>query len=170
MSKEPVILVPNNNFHRIYKSCKEAIPRIEERTFLALDPGETTGYANWDGSSILLRQWDTKDRAAGFRLLDDDLRRQGDVMHLRMEDYRVYSFKADQHHFTELHTAKLIGAFEVAALLNGVPISMMMAQQAKAFWTDEKLKLVGLYEPGMKHARDALRHLLYLICFGKKGG
>jgi hypothetical protein len=47
---------------------------------------------------------------------------------------------------------------------------MMMAQQAKAFWTDEKLKLVGLYEPGMKHARDALRHLLYLICFGKKGG
>lgn len=170
MSKGPTILKPNENFHRIYRSCKGAIPSIHLKTLTALDPGETTGYANWDGETIKLQQWDTKDRRQGFRLLDNDLVGQGDVWHLRMEDYRVYSFKADQHHFTELHTAKLIGAFEAAALLSGVPVSMMMAQQAKQFVTDEKLKLMGLYEPGMKHARDALRHLLYLIFFGTKDG
>lgn len=35
---------------------------------------------------------------------------------------------------------------------------------AKPFITDEKLKIMGLWVPSKKHARDALRHLLtYMI-------
>jgi hypothetical protein len=35
--------------------------------------------------------------------------------------------------------------------------------QAKNFWTDDKLKKVGLYTSGSAHERDATRHLLYYL-------
>lgn len=161
-------LIPNARFYSILGACSKAIPNLDKKPLLAVDPGETTGFARWDGKAVHLDQWDTKDRPATFRSLRTLCDHHG-FWHLRCEDYRVYSFKADQHHFTELHTAKLIGAIECAAVECGVPMSMMMAQQAKMFWTDDKLKACTLYEPGMKHARDALRHLLYLMCFGTKG-
>jgi len=43
-----------------------------------------------------------------------------------------------------------------------------MAQHAKQWWTDEKLKRFGIYPKGLKHGRDALRHLLYYMLFPNK--
>lgn len=39
------------------------------------------------------------------------------------------------------------------------------AAQAKGFWTDEKIKKLGLWVPGQKHAMDATRHYLYYRVF-----
>lgn len=33
------------------------------------------------------------------------------------------------------------------------------------FWTDDKLKQVGRFSPGRKHANDAMRHLLHYMAF-----
>lgn len=39
------------------------------------------------------------------------------------------------------------------------------AATGKGFWRDDKLKKVGRYTPAMKHANDAMRHLLHYLVF-----
>lgn len=137
---------------------------------LALDPGETTGVALWDPSvkEIMLCQIATKEVEEGYDKLWDiinylSLDKPG-LMHVRYEDYRVYGHMTDQHAFAHLHTPQLIGAIRVCCHLAQVPVSCCLAMHAKTFWTDDKLKLCHLYMPGMKHARDAQRHLLRYMC------
>jgi hypothetical protein len=43
-----------------------------------------------------------------------------------------------------------------------------MASFAKNFWTDSKLNHFGMNPRGIKHGRDALRHLLYYMLFPTK--
>lgn len=133
---------------------------------LAIDPGETTGIAIWDPSSsvILLTQLDTSHIGQGFDALWAIINYMSldkpRLQHVRYEDYRVYGHMTNQHAFSHLHTARVIGAIEVACHLAQVPSSCALAVHAKAFWTDEKLEMCGLYNKGLKHARDAERHLL----------
>jgi hypothetical protein len=35
--------------------------------------------------------------------------------------------------------------------------------EGKGFWNDQKLKKVGLYMPGKRHANDATRHVLHYL-------
>jgi hypothetical protein len=72
----------------------------------------------------------------------------------------VYGHMAESHAWQILHTPQLIGAIKVLAHVNNVPISCKLAQLAKSVWNDNVLKLCGLYSPGLKHGRDASRHLL----------
>lgn len=171
--------------HKILTSVKST---LTSKRILALDPGETTGHARWyphvtedvelngvvipgtkttgiTHGRIAVWQRVTKDIGQSYETLAYELE---DVDHLRAEDYKVYGWKADDHKWGSLHTPQWIGAIRVAAHMTQTELSFCMAQQAKVFWTDEKLKMVGLYEPGMKHARDALRHLLYYLCWPNK--
>jgi hypothetical protein len=52
-----------------------------------------------------------------------------------------------------------------AAKMPSARLVMQSASQAKQFWTDEKVKHVGLWHPGMKHANDAMRHYLWFMSF-----
>jgi hypothetical protein len=49
--------------------------------------------------------------------------------------------------------------------LRSVTIKSQTASQAKAFWTDDKIKTLALWTPGKKHAMDAMRHILYYQTF-----
>ena len=135
---------------------------------LAIDPGETTGIAIWEPVErrILLGQLITKDVGIGF---DGVHVLASQVSHVRYEDYRVYGHMTEQHAFQNLHTAQMIGAIKVACHLAQVQHSTCLAMHAKAFWTDSKLKMCNLYSPGMKHARDAERHLLRYMCEVRNG-
>jgi hypothetical protein len=140
------------------------------KPILALDPGETTGLALFDPSTfhILLCQLDTKDIGEGYDKVWGILNYLSldapSLEHLRYEDYRVYGHMTEQHSWAALHTAQFIGAIRVAAYLAQVRVSCALAIHAKSFWDDDKLKMCGLYNPGLKHARDAERHLLrYLV-------
>ena len=46
---------------------------------------------------------------------------------------------------------------------NEVDIKAQTPAQAKGFVTDDKLKKMKLYQPGMPHLNDAMRHLVYYI-------
>ena len=133
------------------------------RPILALDPGETTGVAIWnpklDVPQIHLFQLNTKDLREAVPTVQEVLGYE-EWEHIRYEDYRVYGHMTEQHAFASLHTPKLIGVIECLAVLGNVGTSFCLAMHAKTFWTDEKLKMCGLYNPGLKHARDAQRHLL----------
>ena len=147
---------------------------------VALDPGETTGVAVFDGiSTIQVYQKETKQIGPAFDWLDDLLEAgcMGDDAiyrgvttweHLRIEDYRVYEWKASDHSWSPVHTLRLIGAFQIAAYRIGTPYSFCMASHAKKFWDDNKLKHFDLYPKGLRHGKDALRHLLYYMLFPTK--
>lgn len=165
------VVTPNDFFWKIVNACMKITSidgaQLFPKPLLALDPGETTGVAWLKNGKIYLSQWDTKDIGLSFEGLSIFL---SDLIpaHVRYEDYKVYAWKASDHSFASLHTPQWIGAIKVACRLANVTASTKMAQMAKAFWTDDKLKACGLYSPGLNHARDASRHLLYYMCFGMK--
>jgi hypothetical protein len=151
------------------KQEKRPIIDLSNSQLFGMDPGETTGCARLKVVSatelmIELFQWETKDIGQSFVMLRDYLEQEG-VTHLRVEDYKVYEWKADDHSWAGLHTAQWIGAIKAAAHVTNTPMSVKMAQHAKKFWTDELLKKCGLYSAGLHHARDAERHLLYYMTY-----
>jgi len=87
---------------------------------------------------------------------------------VRCEDYRVYAHKTDDHAWSPVHTIQWIGAIRVCCGLSETPISFCMAMHAKTWWTDTKLDMLGLNPKGLRHGRDALRHLLYYMLFPTK--
>lgn len=142
---------------------------------LALDPGETTGVAEFDGDTkINVFQKDTREIGPSYEWLYDRLHAYDPRWEppcysmLRVEDYRVYEWKAQDHSWSPVHTIQWIGAIRVAAHLSCTPLSFCMAQHAKKWWTDGKLNHFGINPKGLKHGRDALRHLLYYLCFPTK--
>lgn len=155
-------VTPNPMFWAMLSSLRKA-PQSElkehytTRNIIALDPGETTGFAHWDGARFELMQFETKDVGEAYGLLDDIVTLYKPD-HIRAEEYRVYGWMADQHSWSVLHTPQLIGAIKALAYQKGIPLSFKLAQHAKALWNDDNLKRSALYSPGQKHARDALRH------------
>lgn len=124
---------------------------------LALDPGETTGWAQFMGGNLIAHGFlgtGTFEQAVPevTKLIDT---KKPD--HIRIEDYKVYPWLTQQHTFSSLHTPQLIGAIETLAVQRGIRTSREMAQRPKNFCTDDKLKMWGMYVTN-KHARDAIRH------------
>ncbi len=159
-----------------FNTIASKLGRLEQYTsqgpkdILCLDPGETTGWAFFrvDGLGVRLRasgQIDTPDIIKGIKQLSIIWRKYTPDI-LVVEDYRVYGWKVDQHAWANLHTPKYIGAIFALAYLNGriTPV-MQMAQFAKEFCTDDKLKRWGFYKKGQPHGRDAIRHGCAYILF-----
>jgi hypothetical protein len=148
------------------------------RTLICLDPGETTGMAIFNGLALHhCGQLDTSRLDLGANAFKSLLKSpalqalniSSDLsnVHVIIEDYKVYGWKTEQHTWAELHTPKLIGAFVALCIAHNLPYSMQMAVQAKQFCTDDKLKAWNLYKPGLRHARDAIRHGIYFALFDK---
>lgn len=137
---------------------------------LALDPGETTGVAEFDGDkTIRVYQQLTQHIGETGEWLSELLTYSpfvdGKHVHLRSEDYRVYEWKTDDHAWSPVHTIQLIGAIRLVAHQTSTPLTFAMASVAKKWWTDSKLDHFMLNPKGLRHGRDALRHLLYYILF-----
>lgn len=174
------VVKPNQMFWRILRAAEKQAkqePTIwctgRNAPVLALDPGETTGVAilrdeGPEAFKVELLQVETKNIGLSYEWLRDWLE-ENNPHHIRCEDYKVYEWKSADHSWSPIHTVQWIGAIRVAAHITETPLSFKMAQHAKTFWTDEKLKLCNVYSPGLKHARDALRHLLYYMCYPNQG-
>lgn len=140
--------------------------RIPER-LLALDPGHTTGWSVFEkGELTAWGQAATMDRGWGeINQLFHDIQPTA----LIYENYRIYEHKLARHANSEVYTIRLIGVIEfLCDVTFGIPRYNQMAQQAKGFVTDEKLKKWGMYKPGQKHARDSIRHGCYFLLFHKQ--
>lgn len=145
---------------------------------IALDPGETTGVAVFNGDTqIRVYQRETKEIGPSYDWLEqlledgiwnDDNTEWAPFYHLRYEDYRIYEWKSADHAWSQVHTLRWIGGILVATHNRGIAHSCCMAQHAKKWWDDPKLKHFGLYPKGMRHGKDALRHLLYYMLFPTK--
>lgn len=159
------------------------------KVIIALDPGGTTGIAFWfrnsttfnpEVTSISQWQWGRLqvngcDIDAGLIGLMRELTaivgrtptaagRERPV-HIAYEsfDFRHEERERDRIDYTP---AEVIGAVRLwAAGLPYVNLVKYNAATGKGFWSDDKIKKLGLWVPGYKHAMDATRHLLYYMAF-----
>jgi hypothetical protein len=86
---------------------------------------------------------------------------------LIVENYRIYPWKLKQHSFSNVPTLQYIGAIRMAAQVRKIKVVFQMAQLAKQFCTDGKLRAWKLYNNGHKHANDAIRHGCYYLLFAR---
>lgn len=161
----------NQLYQRMLESATKQGHSKEAVQIYALDPGETTGRCryNSDDSICDLGQLETKSVIQGYEAIRAELLtlpKLPDV--IVCEDYKVYSWKSDDHKWNSLHTPQLIGAITVLAHQLQIPLVFQMAIQAKGFCTDQLLEQWGVYVKGQKHARDAQRHALFYKMLGSK--
>jgi len=82
--------------------------------------------------------------------------------------YEDFSYRNRARTGLDLTPVKLIGIIELFRE-RFEPLTLFTKQSAaagKGFFTDDKLKDLGVYVTGMQHARDATRHLLQWANFG----
>ncbi|MGL5717281.1 MAG: hypothetical protein ACRCX2_29990 [Paraclostridium sp.] len=135
---------------------------------LCLDPGNMTGACLFiDGK--LSEGWQAptapKDNIDWNEV--EKLITETNPTHVVCEDYRIYAHKLEQHTFHRVPTLRIIGTLTYLCWKNDIPIKFQMAQQAKSFCTDDKLKAWGFWTTGMRHCRDAIRHGTTYLLFNK---
>ncbi|KKM20508.1 hypothetical protein LCGC14_1644720, partial [marine sediment metagenome] len=124
-------------------------------SILAVDPGETTGLAFYEGdpTDIRIGQIKTKTIEEGTDQIIDILTRLKPQT-VVIEDYRVYAHKTRAHTWSDLHTPRFIGNIQgLCHLMRIGKPKLQTAQQAKHFSTDDKLREWGLYRKGLVHGR-----------------
>jgi len=62
-----------------------------------------------------------------------------------------------------LDSVEYIGVAKLYCQMTKTAYRGQMAGSAKALWTDDKIKQLGLWEKGQQHAMDAVRHLLLFV-------
>jgi hypothetical protein len=125
--------------------------------FVSLDPGITTGYslAILDGDSLYISyDQDKFSHRELYNVLDGI---EPDEVICESFEYRN-----NQHRDNlELYSLEMIGVVRLYC----DPV-MQNAAKGKGFYSDEKLRRMGLYVRGLDHGRDAARHLLHWFTFG----
>lgn len=89
--------------------------------FMAIDPGDTTGWATFDekGNGTGFGQVTTKNAKDIHKFLDEH---SPEVIIL--EDYELFPWKTQQMAFNTVQTVRRIGNIESWAMLNEVPIHL----------------------------------------------
>jgi|GEM_PF-2074777 len=127
---------------------------------LALDPGDTTGWALFLGGSLHDKGQIPGTIADMTRLFDLHLPTQ-----IVFEEYRIYPWKLAEHAGSTVPTLRLIGAIETLCEQRSIPYLVQSAQSAKGFMTDEKLREWNYFPKTLRHAADAVRHGCYAVLF-----
>jgi hypothetical protein len=140
------------------------------KRIVALDPGGTTGWAYWQDQpnpqnpsqpNFMVGQLGPQEHHQGlYQWLE----------HLHVSDFTVVceSFEFRQQDVgtrmgINLMSREYIGVTKLFGQERNAPVVFQTAALGKGFVTDEKLKVMGLWWPGMKHAMDAMRHLIYYM-------
>lgn len=163
---------------KVWASKKQTNPPMG--TILALDPGHTTGIfiVRVDPHGIHplhISQQTTFPISKGAKVFSQLLQTYNPD-YVITEAYRVYEWKAKDHSWSDVPTLRVIGCLETIlaqhqdhtrSTTSKLPtLHYQTAEQGKAFCTDDRLKEWGLYYPGFRHGRDAIRHACHAILFG----
>jgi len=142
-------------------------------TILALDPGITTGYCFGTYSDRKLYLIPGQRKFALWEL-HQQLTKICDIYgtHIIYEDF---AYRNASRSGLDLTPVKMIGIIEMhgeyadlalaAYAQERVHFNKQTAADGKAFYSDTKLKDLGVYVKGLKHGMDATRHLLHWATF-----
>ncbi len=132
---------------------------------LAIDPGETVGYALFEeGELATAGQF----KVENILQLGVDLIWAHSPNTIVTESYRVYRHKLERHAWSNVPTLRYIGAIQfIVAQAGGITYHEQSAYEAKQFCTDDRLRAWGLWQSGnARHAHDAIRHACHFYLFG----
>lgn len=149
---------------------------------MAIDPGGTTGIAIVDLESYEIRTLELgpEEHHLGLDLLL--VNERPDILVVEEFTYRVVESKGTKMPGIILVSKEYIGICKLYVAIQNIEgdglcrLIMQTPSQGgggykhKGFWTNDKLKRLGLYNApeGRQHMADALRHALYWITFTKK--
>lgn len=158
-------------FHDFATTIRRAKKEDFYGTILAFDPGETTGWAllrrSKDDTELMhagqVKTWPLREGLGNITILYNTF----EPVKMVFESYHIYSWKANQHKNSEVATIQIIGMIQTLALQQKISYTAQTAQVGKTFCTDDKLESWGLWIPGLRHARDAIRHACYYALFGE---
>lgn len=127
-------------------------------TYLAIDPGDVTGWAAFDekGDIITLGQVEDSEFSSWARQVINPR-----LKAIICEDYRIMSQKAQSHSWSRVPTIKKIGVIEDNAAFHGVKV-ILQPNNAKSTgyaWG-------GITAPsnhGISHQYDAYAHGVYYL-------
>jgi len=123
----------------------------DERIVIALDPGVTTGVAIVENEQY------------EFAQLDGNLHDMYEYLYDVSPDevaYEEFQYRPEQKHAL-LYSAEVIGVIKCYCQDKYINDKYKYPpSRTMKFWTDAKLKKLGLWQPGLGHAMDALRVLL----------
>src|SRR3954447_25039318 len=152
------------SFRSATRPSRESIAAsIPHRKILALDPGTTTGWASFtkpnerDGyqsgqiSNGAIGTWKSLD--VSWALFGGE---EPDTIVCESFQYRPHIDKA------VLEPVEVIGVVRVYCWEHDIKLVFQTPAQ-RMWWTDERLKSMGVYKPGNPHANDAMRHLLIYL-------
>lgn len=136
---------------------------------IGFDPGVTTGMAWWRRTQAFqskenIEQVPNCNTDDGIRKLLWHITNKsllsGDVLFV-VEGFEFRQDDSQTRDKIDYTAAEVIGVLRTVALDRArTTLIKQGAAKGKGFWTDEKLKKMGLWVPGNKHAMDALRHVL----------
>lgn len=132
----------------------------QERTprYLALDPGETTGWATFDEEGVVI-EWGQVTQADLHQWLDKKI--TSDLRAVISEEYRIYNSRK-QRQWSRNQTSKNEGAIEAISSLRGVPFYLQPANIKKIGY-----KWAGLgaapSNHSISHQFDAVAHGTYWL-------
>lgn len=131
---------------------------MNEPAYLAIDPGETSGWASFNAKGIILAMGQFK-QAEQNKWLDENIK--ATLKEVIIEDYKNYSWQ-QQKKWSKNQTSKNIGAIEMICELRGVPYYLQGAHVKKIGY-----KFAGLGEAPTNHAishqYDAVAHGTYRL-------
>jgi hypothetical protein len=140
---------------------------------IGIDPGETTGVCIWDEDTdkYYMNQVVTDDGRNYYWFLtwlDREIERRYGPKWLVVEKFE---FRQSDRHRDKISyvPAEVIGALKYTHARQWTNLNVILvmqgASQGKGFWDDDKIRKLGLWKPGERHAMDALRHVLHYRTF-----
>lgn len=140
-------------------------------TLLALDPGETTGWALFEtnkyGQADLVKCGQQKTWPFDFAVGGLTTLLESKPNSMVYETYHIYAWLLKEHEWSAVATLQIIGCAMTLCHHRNIPVWGQSASIAKTFCTDQKLRSWGFWQDGQKHARDAIRHGCYYLLFGE---
>jgi hypothetical protein len=134
---------------------------------IGIDPGETTGIAICDTDELPHWRWKFDQLGPEEHHLE-----LSDLLEMLYPSRIVYErFENRGNQAARLVSCEYIGVIKryAQAHYRHQEVIVQSASQAKAFWTNDKLKAILLWKGNdLKHAMDATRHVLYYLMQSKQ--
>lgn len=127
--------------------------------YISIDPGETVGYSIWEEDKRLAQG--EKDALDFLTMLEGIIEEIDLIIY---EEYALRRSSAKAMIGNEFVTPQVIGVIKWIAYKGRVKTVKQTPAQ-KEFFTNDKLKKLGLYDRGQRHSRDSVRHALYYQFF-----
>ena len=130
---------------------------MEPNWLLAVDPGESSGWATFDAKGTITGTGICRSRDEVYEMLKSIV----PVAKVVIEDFRLYSHKAVQQSVSQLETVRVIGAIESWAALNDVSVTLQPASIKSIAEKWSGLKATGSHKNS--HHIDAINHGIYYL-------